>query len=97
MAKSSVNKEGATPKGMAKFLVLGATIKDSLGQYCNKGDYATLDKKLAQHYLNLNMIRVELPDMDDEDDVDRDTENEGDGASEQTSTAASAHRGKTKP
>ncbi|MDJ0827906.1 MAG: hypothetical protein QNJ16_20665 [Rhodobacter sp.] len=70
MARSTSDPNLRPPKGMHKVKVIRTTIKDSLGQYCVDGDFAILKKDEAQHYLDLNMVRVELPDLDDESDTD---------------------------
>ena len=93
MAKSSRNGElpEDLPKGMHAFKVLKTTIKDSLCDYCEVGEMAVLDKKLATHYLKLEMIQVELPDFDDGDT------NAGAKQSDQTAAAAGAGGGQVKP
>lgn len=58
--------------GLRPFVVIRATIKDSLGRYVGEdakvtedeegGNIAYLDKASAQRYLDLNYIRVELPE-----------------------------------
>jgi len=71
------------PKGMMAFEVTGATIRDNLGDYCEKGDWAVLNKGTATAYLKKNLIKVEMPDFGDEDD----TESADEGGTE-TSDAA---------
>lgn len=55
------------PAGCKLFTVVGPTIKDSTDTYCKAGEWAVLNRKLAKHYLDLNMIRVELPEDFDDD------------------------------
>jgi len=80
MAKSTCNPNVELPKGMLRFKVLEATIRDSLGQFCTEGDLAVLSKKDAQVYLDRNHIRVELPDFEDADEP---SEPEADNPSEE--------------
>lgn len=57
------------PKGCRVFRVVGPMICDNTNTYCDTDDWAVLDKKTAQHYLDLGLIRVELPeDFDNGDD-----------------------------
>jgi len=64
MARSTSDPKIKAPKGMMKFEVIRSTIKDSLGQYCLPGDMAILKKDLAQRYLDMNLIKVALPEFD---------------------------------
>ena len=55
------------PKGHRLFKVTGPMICDDTGAYCDEGDWAVLTKKSASHYLDLGLIRVELPENFDDD------------------------------
>jgi hypothetical protein len=55
---------------MLKFRVVKSTIRDNLGQYCEPGDMAVLNKKTAEGYLNRDVIKVVLPDFDLDDPVE---------------------------
>lgn len=68
MARSTVSSDTtlAPPRGLKRFRVIRSTIKDDEGNYCAPGDLAALGKASAKHYLDLNLIRVELPEFDDE-------------------------------
>lgn len=92
MARSTSSKDVDVPKGMMRFRVIGATIKDSLGQYCVSGDYAVLTKTVAEKYQADGNIKVELPKFDtDEGDgsVEVSGKNNDDGAG-----AATPRRGR---
>lgn len=74
---NEANAKRQAPKGHHKFAVTVTAIRDSLGEFCNVGQTAILSKKLAQHYLDLGLIRVELPEFDDEDDAGKKEPNTG--------------------
>ena len=72
MARSTCNPNAEVPKGMMKFEVIRSTIRDSIGQYCVPGDMAVLTPRHAKSYLNMNYIKVALPEgfADDDDEQD---------------------------
>jgi len=74
MARSTSDPKIKAPKGMMKFEVIRSTIKDSLGQYCLPGDMAILKKDLAQRYLDMNLIKVALPEFDFDANAGHDAE-----------------------
>lgn len=65
MARSTAHAKDKCPEGMHKVMVINTNIKDSCDRYCHPGDFAFLTPELAQHYLDLQMVRVELPDLED--------------------------------
>lgn len=99
MAKSTCNPNADIPKGMMKFETIRSGIKDSLGQYCLPGDMAVMDKKLAQHYLDLNFIKVALPDFDEDDDASgsKDTADEAKRSTPKSDTRSGRGKGSSGP
>jgi hypothetical protein len=55
------------PEGLKVFTVIDRTIKDSEDHYCEAGEDALLDEKLARHYYRMDMIRVDFPDFNADD------------------------------
>lgn len=51
------------PDNMIALKSVTTTICDNLGYYCPVGAYAVLDQETAQHYLDLGMVQVPLPEM----------------------------------
>lgn len=55
--------EGDIPEGMKKFIVVGPTIRDSLGAYCAEGQEAILNEPDAKRYHRRHLIAVDLPEF----------------------------------
>ena len=54
------------PKGMREFLVVGATIKDSCGIYCEDKQIAYLTEDDTRLYGEAGNIRLSIPDFDED-------------------------------